>query len=191
MQKGLYLSTLLRSNMSVFSVTDIMLLWNETKAETARTRINYYVKAGELLQVRRGIYAKNNKYNRLELGTKYLLPPTLALKQYLEKLALHFKIYTQIKLASYLSRDLSIGDQTYSYKKIKSEILTNHIGVEIKDDYSIATPERAFLDVLYLNKSYHFDNLSILNWSKVEEILPIYGNKRLENTITRYKKQNI
>lgn len=191
MQKGLYLSTLLRSNMSVFSVADIMLLWNETRAETARTRINYYVKAGELLQVRRGFYAKNNSYDRLELGTKIFTPSYISLETVLGKAGITFQNYTQIKLASYLSRDLSIDDQSYSYKKIKSEILTNHIGVEIKDNYSIATPERAFLDVLYLNKSYHFDNLSTLNWSKVEEILPTYGNKRLENTITRYKKQNI
>jgi len=43
------------------------------------------------------------------------------------------------------------------------------------------------LDVVYLNTDYHFDNLSILNWDKVFEILTIYGgNKRMEKAVKKY-----
>jgi len=54
----------------------------------------------------------------------------------------------------------------------------------------MATPERAFLDVLYLNKDYYFDNLSGLNWEKVFEILPVYeGNKRMERRVKEQYKE--
>ena len=59
---------------------------------------------------------------------------------------------------------------------------------ENKDYYSIASKERAFLDVVYLNKDYHFDNLANLNWDKVFEILPIYHNKRLDKKVKEYFK---
>ena len=72
--------------------------------------------------------------------------------------------------------------------KIKSLILTDQIGIEAKDNYYIASPERAFLDVIYLNKDYHFDNLSVLNWDKVFNILPIYKNKRMVKKVNEYFK---
>ena len=43
------------------------------------------------------------------------------------------------------------------------------------------------MDVVYLHKDYHFDNLSVLNWEKVDEILPIYGgNKRMAKMVKMY-----
>ncbi len=67
-------------------------------------------------------------------------------------------------------------------------IVTDNAGIKQKDNYSIAIPERAFLDVIYLKKDYHFDNLSALDWDKVLEILPIYTNKRMEREVKAYQK---
>ncbi|HEY4505830.1 MAG TPA: hypothetical protein VJG67_04025, partial [Candidatus Paceibacterota bacterium] len=93
----------------------------------------------------------------------------------------------QIFVASYTTKEIECDGQKYSYKKIKDTILTNQIGIESRENYSIASPERAFLDVIYLNKNYHFDNLSALNWEKVYEILPIYGgNKRMTKMVKMY-----
>ncbi len=55
------------------------------------------------------------------------------------------------------------------------------------DTYSIASPERAFLDILYRTKQYHFDNLEPLDWVKVYELLPIYGeNKSMRKRVDMY-----
>ncbi len=191
MKKGNYLSALLRSNHTVFSVLDAMLIWEETNPELSRSRLNYYIRKGELYQIRRGFYAKDSNYDKFELGTKIFTPSYISFETVLGKAGITFQSYSQIKLASYLTRDIQADSQSYSYKKLKKEIITNHLGIKIEKNYSIAIPERAFLDVLYLNTSYHFDNLGPLDWDRVDEIIPIYGNKRLENTITRYKKQNI
>jgi hypothetical protein len=65
------------------------------------------------------------------------------------------------------------------------------VGVEQVSETSIATKERAFLDTLYINSDYQFDNLRSVNWEKVFEILPIYFNKRLEKEVNGlYKTVN-
>ena len=57
------------------------------------------------------------------------------------------------------------------------------------ETYVIASKERAFLDMLYLYKEYHFDNLESINWEKVAEILPIYGgNKRMAAKLKKYRE---
>ena len=62
------------------------------------------------------------------------------------------------------------------------------MGINITETYSIASAERAFLDTIYLNKDYHFDNLLLLDWNKVYEILPIYSNKQMEKRVEKYQK---
>ena len=71
----------------------------------------------------------------------------------------------------------------YSFRKIKDSILTNGAGLENRGNYFVATKERAFLDVLYLNKDYNFDNLSPLSLSKIHILLPIYNNKRMTQRV--------
>ncbi len=184
MEKGQYISTILRSKQTVFSVQDIMMLWGDLGTNAARVRINYYIKNGELYPIRRGFYAKDKNYNKIELATKIFTPSYVSFETVLAKAGIIFQYYGQIFVASYLTREIVADKQTYSYKKIKDTILTHRAGVMNKENRSIASVERAFLDVLYLYKNYHFDNLSSLNWEKVYEILPIYGgNKRMEKKV--------
>jgi hypothetical protein len=89
-------------------------------------------------------------------------------------------------IASYQTRDITIDEQIYSYKKIKNFVLTNEAGVELSNGTSIATSERAFLDTIYIHGDYHFDNLRPLNWDKIFEILPIYNNKRMEKKVKEF-----
>jgi predicted transcriptional regulator of viral defense system len=186
-KKGEYISTILRSKQTVFSVKDIMLLWGEPISNAARVRINYYLQSGDLYRVRRGLYVKDQNYDRLELATKIFTPSYVSFETVLGRAGVTFQYYSQIFIASYITREIKADDQKYSYRKIKDKILTNHLGVEAKDNYSVASAERAFLDIVYLNKDYHFDNLLILNWDKVFEILPIYGgNKRMEKIVKKY-----
>ena len=97
-----------------------------------------------------------------------------------------FQSYGQIFVASYQTKEIVCDGRTYSFKKLKEAVLTNNAGIEDKDNYSIAIKERAFLDILYLNKDYHFDNLSSLAWDKVFELLPMYGNKRMAKKAKEY-----
>jgi len=160
---------ILRSKNTVFSFKEILLASQDKNPNLLIRRLNYYVKKGELYSIRKGLYAKD-------------------FETVLGKAGVTFQYYGQIFIASYLTREITTDRQTYSFRKIKDYVLTDNAGIKQKDNYSIAIPERAFLDVIYLKKDYHFDNLSVLDWDKVFEILPIYTNKRMEREVKAYQK---
>jgi len=173
---------------SVFSIEDIALIWQESNRDLVKKRIYRYVKANKLYALRRGLYSKSKEYNKFELGIKIYNPSYISFETVLAQAGVVFQHYSQIFIASYLSREIEVKKQKYMYKKINGEILTNNLGVECRDEYYIATPERAFLDTLYLNKNYHFDNLSVLDKNKIFQILPIYKNKRMNKDVDNYFK---
>ena len=179
---------ILRSNKTVFSFQDILLASKDKNPDLLIRRLNYYIKKGELYSIRKGLYAKDKNYNRFEAANKIYTPSYISFETVLGKAGVTFQYYSQVFAASYLTREITADGQIYSYRKIKDSVLTDNAGIEQKDNYAIATPERAFLDIVYLNKDYHFDNLSTLNWNKILEILPIYANKRMEKDIKSYQK---
>lgn len=185
MRKGDYISSILRSKKTVFSFKDIALLWGDSSS-AAIVRLNYYVKTGKLYRIRKGFYAKDKDYDKLELATRIFTPSYISFETILAGSGIIFQYYSRIFIASYLTRDIVCDNQIYSYRKIKALTLTNKTGIESKGEYFAATRERAFLDTIYINKDYHFDNLKPLDWDKVFEIIPIYGNKRIIKKVKEF-----
>jgi len=191
MKKG-FLNEILRSNKSVFSFKDLILLWGGIDKLTAGSRVNYYIKRNDLYHIRRGLYAKDENYDKYELATKIFTPSYISFETVLGSVGVIFQHYSKIFIASYQNKEIECDGQVIAFKRIKDEILTNNSGIDIKENYSIASVERAFLDVIYLNTDYYFDNLSVLNWDKVYLILPIYGgNKRMGKMVKKYHESVI
>ncbi len=184
------ISEILRSNKTVFTFKDISLIWGDNDKKATIAAVNYYVKTGKLYRIRRGIYVRDKKYDKLELATRILTPSYVSFETVLTQAGMNFQFYKKITIASYQTREIIIDRQIYSYKKIKNFILTNSAGVEHRRETSIASPERAFLDTIYIHKDYHFDNLNSLNWDKVFEILPIYQNKRMTKKVNAFFEHN-
>lgn len=186
LNKGDYLSVLLRTGQSVFSTKEIALLWGEATGAAFRKRLSsYHVKSGKLYAIRQGIYATDKEYDRMELATKIYCPAYISFETVLGKAGVVFQAYKKIFVASYQTREIKVQGQVYAFRKIRNEILLNPAGLTHDNKYSIASPERAFLDTLYLNKNYHFDNLSTLDQKKIMEILPIYRNKRMQKNVEK------
>ncbi|MBU1327504.1 hypothetical protein KKB64_02735 [Patescibacteria group bacterium] len=186
MQKGDYLQAILRSQKTVFTLKDIALLWQDADTDAARVRLNYYVRKGDLFRLRRGLYAKSKTYEKLELATRIFTPSYVSFETVLAKEGLIFQYQTQITVVSYLTRTLDIDNQLYSYKKMKDTILTNSTGVVHANETSVATKERAFLDILYTNRDYHFDNTRSLDWDIVLALVPMYDNKRMAKKVKQF-----
>ena len=180
--------TLLRSKNTVFTFKDLSLVWNETDANLIKKRVYRYVKTGKLYPIRRGIYAKDENYDKNELATRIYTPAYISLESVLAKEGIVFQSYNQIFVVSYLTRKIACDGQIYVFRRIKDTILTNSLGIEKKDNYHIASKERAFLDTIYLNKNYHFDNLSLINWNECLDMLPIYDNKAMAIRLNSYYK---
>lgn len=187
MEKADILS-ILKSNNTVFSFKEILLASGESNPALLRRRIYSYIKNGQLYGIRRGLYAKDKNYNKLELATKIFIPAYVSFETVLAEAGVTFQHYSQIFVASYQTKEIDCDGQIFSFKKLKTNVLNNNSGIENKGYYSIASKERAFLDIVYLNKDYHFDNLSPLDWDKVFSILPMYENKRMTKKVNQYYK---
>lgn len=183
--KGEYLEVLLRSPKTIFSTKDAALLWNENDSSVVTDRLKKYVKAGKLVRPYRGLYAKDQNYDRFELATRIYTPSYISFETVLTREGINFQYYGNIFVASYVNREVAVGDQKITFVRMKDYVLSNTLGIE-HNGYATATRERAFLDRVYVSKDYHFDNLANLNWDKVFEILPIYHNKRMEKKVKEY-----
>jgi hypothetical protein len=166
-----------KNSRTVFKINDIALLIGKEKSSALCKILNYYVKTGKLLNPRKGFYAKEG-YKPEELAC-LLYPPTyISLDYVLQRSGVTFQYDSAITNVSYLTREVEIDNQTFRYRRIKGEILTNTAGIVLnKNNINIATPERAFLDTLYLNKRCYFDNLHVLDKKMIEKLLPIYNSK--------------
>ena len=176
---------LYKSSRTVFRIMDVAMLMKIEKEATLRKKLNYYVKTGKLLNPRKGFYAKEG-YKSEELACLLYTPTYISLEYVLQRAGVIFQYDSAITNVSYLSREVEIENQTFRYRQMKGEILTNTEGILLnKNNMNIATPERAFLDTLYLNKRFYFDNLHILDKKKAAKLLPIYGSQTLINYVNK------
>lgn len=168
-----------KDNRTVFRLNDIALLVGETNFQSLNKKLNYYVHSGKLQNPRKGIYAKPN-FRLEELACSIYTPSYISLEYVLQKAGILFQFDSQITSLSYLSRSIEVASQTYTFRKIKGEILVNTAGIIRLDNHiNIASAERAFLDLLYLEKDCYFDNLNPLIKSQIYNLLPLYKSKAL------------
>jgi len=129
-----------------YNPTGNSLLWGEEKEATIIGRLNKYVKAGKLIRPRRGFFAKDKNYDRLELATRIYTPAYISFETVLTHAGINLQYYSNIFVASYLTREIEVGGQKISYVRIKDYVLSDTSGIDHTSNVSIATKERAFLD---------------------------------------------
>lgn len=184
-----FLTIVYGSKQTVFTSREIALLIGEKNANNLKSKLAYYVETGKLIRLRRGIFVKNENYDRNELAVRIYTPAYISFETVLGREGVTFQYYDALFVASYLSREIAAGGNTIAYRKLKSEILMNRKGLLDRGYYFEATKERAFLDRLYLFNGYHFDNLRGIDWKLCRDIIPIYKSKRLEKTLDKYQKE--
>ena len=174
---ALTLELLSQSRVSVFRISDVAMMTGETDRSKLVQRLRYGVSKGYLVSPCKGIYAKKD-FSIEELACKLYVPSYISLDTVLQKAGVIFQYSSEISLVSYLSRTIDLSGKSIKYRKIKNEIIIDMRGIN-RGEINMATPERAFLDTLYLNSHYHFDNPSILDKYAVENLLSIYNSPTL------------
>lgn len=170
---------------TVFTMDEIALLFPHIPYNNLRNRIRYFTNVGKLKRLRQGVYAKI-EYNPFELANKLYKPSYISFETVLAKGGVVFQYYETIFLATYLTREVEVNGVSIQYRQVKGMVLTNPEGIEQKENYFIATLERAFLDAVYLYRNYHFDNLGVIDWGKVDKLKKIYNNKAFEGRVEEY-----
>ena len=131
MEEGFF-KNILREDQTVFSFKELLLKYRGIDPKVLKSKISYYLKRGDLYHIRRGLYAKDKDYNRLELATKILTPSYISFETVLASAGIIFQYYSQIFVASYQTREIICDGKTYSFKRIKPTVLTNSFCIEIK-----------------------------------------------------------
>ena len=179
---------LYQSTKTILTNKDLALIWEENDKNNLNAKSAYYVKQKVLIRLTRGVFSKNKDYNPKELATSIYTPSYISFETVLREAGVIFQHYETIFLVSKWTKTLIIDTHTFSFRKLKDMVLYNSSGIVSKDNYSIATTERAFLDMMYLFPDYYFDNLKPINWERCDEIVKIYDNKQLMKRLNTYHK---
>ena len=182
------IAKLYQSEKTILTTIEIALMWGETNTVNLNSKIKYYVRGGSLIRLTRGVFVKDKEYNPRELAASIYTPSYISFETVLRDAGIIFQHYDTIFVAGPYSLGKKIGTHSISFRKLKSSILYNALGVRYEKNYSIATPERAFLDMIYLFPDYYFDNLRFIDWEKCFELAKIYDNKQLIKRLAKYRK---
>lgn len=173
------LEVILSSSRSVFNIQSLRMLMKSENSQKLTQSLHYYIKEGKIGNPRRGIYTKAS-YNEQEMACSLFRPAYISLEYVLQRAGVVFQYDDTITCISYLNRIVEIDDKTYRFRIINPELWIGMEGIEQHDNILIATPERAFLDMVYLSAgNCYFDNLHPLNKTKVKQLLPLYQSKVL------------
>ena len=183
------IAKLYKSTKTILTNNDLALIWGENKKTKLKGKIAYYVKQGALIRLTRGVFSKTKNFEPKELATSLYTPAYISFETVLREAGVIFQHYDTIFVATRWPKTITINKYTITFRKLKDEVLFNPAGIVNKDNYSIATTERAFLDMIYLFPNYYFDNLKSINWEKCNELVKIYNNKQLLKRLNKYHKK--
>ena len=183
------LEVILSSPRTVFNVQSLRMLTECEDSQKLTKSLHYYVKEGKIRNPRRGIYTKAT-FDEKEMACSLFRPAYVSLEYVLQRSGIVFQYDDTVTCVSYLNRIVEIGDKAYQFRIINPELWIGMDGIEQQDNILIATPERAFLDMIYLSAgNCYFDNLHPLNKIKVKQLLPFYQSKVLTERVTKLLNQ--
>ena len=141
---------------------------------SAKVACHRYVKQGILLRLKRDLYILADCWERLAEAELYTLANRLQVPSYISLTAAlsYYEITTQVQqsvvesAAVVRTAQIEVRERVFKYIKLKKNLYTGFIK---KNGFFIATPEKAFLDAVYLMSMnrYRLD-LSAIDLSKLE-----------------------
>lgn len=184
------IAKLYQSSKTILSNKDLALIWEINDEQSLYAKTAYYVKQGALIRLTRGVFAKIKNFNPKELATSIYAPSYISFETALREAGVIFQHYEQIFVATKWTKNVTVDKYAFTFRKLKNSVLFNSAGVVNKDNYSIATPERAFLDMIYLFPNFYFDNLKSIDWEKCERLVKIYHNQQLIKRLNNYRRNH-
>lgn len=178
------LEAILNSSRSVFTTQSLRMLTGCEDSKKLTKSLHYYAKVGKICNPRKGLYTKS-VYDEKEMACSVFRPAYISLEYVLQRAGVVFQFDETVTCVSYLNREVEIGGKSYRYRIIKPELWIGMEGIEQNDNICMATPERAFLDMVYLSSgNCYFDNLHPLNKSRIKELLPLYNSQVLSARVS-------
>jgi hypothetical protein len=173
-----------KTKSNIFTINELISLWNVSDRKEVLGLVKELVDEKEMFVIRNGIYSIQSKFNPFEL-TQNIVPSSYI--SYWTALFAHqiiLKRFDEIHCFAEHSKVVEIRNKKIIFHQLKKEIFQNKTGIIVSDGFSIASPERAVCDSLYMTQNIEFDRLfETIDLDELEKISKIYGNKRLEKSI--------
>jgi predicted transcriptional regulator of viral defense system len=171
-------------NKLYFAYQDVAKILSISE-DSARVLCSRYVKQKYFIRLKRNFYMLKERWDSITPNQRFELANILQVPSYISLMtALSFYEYTtQVQqkfiesISLYRTFTKNIEGAVFNYSKIKNNF---YFGFSKKNNIFIASPEKAFIDSLYLNYlgKYNLD-VSSLNLEKIDR-------KSCENILKRY-----
>jgi len=184
------LTKLINSGKTVFTKKDIQNLL-KFKVKSSLDKFIYRAKKEDFLENPYYWIYTLKKYDIFEFACKLKKKSYISLETVLKKEWVIFQYYETFFLITDDTLEKSTKENLFKFNKIKDSILLNPLWLIHNWNYTIASTERAICDRIYLSGEYYFDNLSEVNFEKLEEISLIYNKtviKIVKKLIQNYAK---
>jgi predicted transcriptional regulator of viral defense system len=180
------LAPLIKSGKTIFKTKELSEIWN-TKETSTKTITLRKVKQGDLIKIKRGIFALTTKYNKLELACKMMQGSYISLFTVLKNEGVIFQEFNTIYLVAPRAKNIQIEKTNYEYHSIKN---LNFIaeGISFNATYSIAKLERAILDLFFLFDTDFSDfNINQFDKELFLKLAKLY-NKKVQTKADKFIK---
>lgn len=182
------LKILTDSGKTAFTLGDIQSFWGEKDRRKVVITARRMVKSKILLKLGKGYYALSNDYNRFELANIIISPSYISLHSALLFWGVAFQKEDTLYSIALLHYEKNLDGTIYKYHAMKKELFFDVRGIILKDNISIATPERAILDSFYFGFLVNLDNAEVLAKSELENLSLLYPRSVQKRAMELYEK---
>jgi predicted transcriptional regulator of viral defense system len=193
MKQSNRLKKLYNAPKNVFSAKELKQIWRIEGTSFKKT-VQRMVNKELLYRIVNGIYTIKQDFDPFELANTLVVPSYISLNSALTRSGVAFQSLTTINSIATYTYTREIKNLELKYYKIKDEIFNDKRGIRKKENYIIASPERAICDSFYLGFLPNIDNPNELNWVRFERISKIYPKtvqKKVKKLIKNYGLQRI
>lgn len=154
-------------NKLYFSYRDISRVFGISlgSGRVAATRL---VKSGDITRVKRDFYILSQRWGSSSLEDRFILANLLQVPSYISLMTAlsYYEITTQVQrdfiesVGYYRTKIAEVKESSFNYSKINRKLYFGFVKIK---GFFIASPEKAFLDAIYLKslKKYNFDLTSV------------------------------
>lgn len=179
---------------SYFSYQDIAKAIGISQS-SAKVTANRYVKHGFLVRVKKNIYVLREKWDAASRENKFVIANLAQVPSYISLMTAldYYGITTQVQrdffesVAVRRTKQISVDKTIFRFTKINKAL---YFGFVKQKGFFIATPEKAFLDAVYLMSFGRYDldmasmdieKLNMVQLKKMSQRFPLKTQKVLEN----------
>jgi len=169
------ISRLLSADTPFFTISSLQAIFG-TSRESTRTIAARLVKRGVLTRIRRDLYRLiNREYSLFSLANALCQPSVVSLESALNYWGLIVQVPQIVFSTALRSYQCDAENTTFVYRRIAPPLL--RFGQVKVEDFTIADPEKAFLDSLYMRTKGLVELLpEDVNMGKLDtELLTYYG----------------